>query len=181
MPAGFNNRLAKNYTLLFAIADLAGGDWPKKARTAAIKLTREHDAPSPGRQLLTVFFDLFSRYGELLTSKQVEQALADSDDDVWANYRNLGRPINKWEIAQLLRPYRIRPSVIHPRGGKHAPAGRGYKAGQFTIAFRHYLGKGLPGGRTTVRPPSAREPKSRFGKDPPRGRTTVRPSRPTKP
>jgi hypothetical protein len=180
MPAGFNNRLAKNYVLLFAIADLAES-WPKKARAAAAKLTREHDAPSPGRQLLTVFFDLFSQHGELLTSKQVEQALADSDDDVWANYKNLGRPINKWEIAQLLRPYKIRPSVIHPRSGKHAPADRGYKAGWFTIAFRHYLGKSLPGGRTTVRPSRPTKLKCRSGKDLPGSRTTVRPSRPAKP
>ena len=38
LPPGFNNRLAANWRLLFAIADHAGGDWPKRARLAAIKL-----------------------------------------------------------------------------------------------------------------------------------------------
>jgi Protein of unknown function (DUF3631) len=40
MPPGFGNRLAANWRLLFAIADLAGGSLPKRARTAAMKLTQ---------------------------------------------------------------------------------------------------------------------------------------------
>ena len=35
MPPGFDNRLRMNWELQFAIADLAGGDWPKLARRAA--------------------------------------------------------------------------------------------------------------------------------------------------
>jgi putative DNA primase/helicase len=147
MPAGFNNRLAKNYELLFAIADLAGGDWPKRARAAAIKLSREYNAPSMGRRLLAIFYALFSRYGPLLTSEQVERALPSYGDE-WANYRNQGRPISKWQIAELLRPFKIAPGVIHPRGHR---ADRGYDVAWFEVAFRHYLGKGLPVGRTVVR------------------------------
>jgi hypothetical protein len=147
MPEGFDNRLAENYTLLFAIADLAGGDWPKQARTAAAKLVREYGTLSMGRRLLAILHELFSRYGKLLTSEQIERALPAYGDE-WANYRNLGRAINKWEIAQLLRPYKIVPRVIHPRG---RPADRGYDVAQFEVAFRHYLGKPLPGGRTLVR------------------------------
>jgi putative DNA primase/helicase len=147
MPDGFFSRLKENYHLLFAIADLAGGDWPKKARAAAVKLSREHNMPSLGRRLLAIFYDLFSRYGELLTSKQVEQALPAYGDE-WDNYKNRGRAINKWEVAQLLQPFKIFPGVIHPRG--HA-ADRGYAVGQFEVAFRHYLGKPPPQGRTVVR------------------------------
>jgi hypothetical protein len=147
MPEGFNNRLEANYTVLFAIADLAGGEWPKQARAAARKLSFEYNVPSLGRRLLAVFHDLFGRYGKLLTSKQMERALPVYDDE-WANYQNRGRGINRWEIANLLRPFKIRPHVIHPRGH---PADRGYEIAQFEVAFRHYLGKGLPRGRTVVR------------------------------
>jgi len=147
MPEGFNNRLAMNYVLFFAIADLAGGDWPKKARAAAVKLSREHDAPSMGRRLLAIFYELFVRHGRLLLSEQVEKVLPAFGDE-WANYKDKGRPINKWEVAVLLRPFKIKPDVIHPRGH---PPDRGYDAAWFAIAFKFYLGKFLPGGRTVVR------------------------------
>jgi putative DNA primase/helicase len=147
MPSGFDGRLAENYVLLFAMADLAGGDWPQRARAAAVKLSRQHAAPSLGRQLLAVFYDLFSRYGSLLINTQMEKALPVYGDE-WANYKNRGKPANKWDVAQLLRPYGIGSNVIHPRG---RVADRGYRDTQFEVVFRHYLGKSLPGGRTLVR------------------------------
>jgi hypothetical protein len=140
--------LAENYTLMFAIADLAGGDWPARARAAAVKLAREYDVPSMGRRLLAIFYDQFSRRGPLLTSKQVEAALPSYGDE-WANYKGRGRAINKWELAALLKPFKVRPSDIHPRGGHTAD--RGYNEVWFEIAFRHFLGKELPGGRSVVR------------------------------
>jgi putative DNA primase/helicase len=148
MPEGFISRLEENYQLLFAIADLAGGDWPKKARAAAVKLSRERNEPSLGKRLLATFYDLFVKHGTLLTSKQVEQLLT-ADESDWASYRGRG-PINKFEIAQLLRPYGIGPKIIHPRG---RAADRGYDATwpEFEIAFKHYLGKTLAKGRTVVR------------------------------
>jgi uncharacterized protein DUF3631 len=149
MPEGFNNRLAENYVLLFAIADLAGGPWPDKVRTAAVKLSRAYNLPSLGRRLLAVFYDLASRHGPLLTSAGVEQVLPTYGDE-WANYRDSGRPINKWQIKELLKPFHIGPDVIHPRG---RPADRGYDVRwpEFEVAFRHYLGKEPPVGRTPVR------------------------------
>jgi len=140
MPEGFNNRLAKNYRILFAIADLAGGDWPKKVRAAAVKLSREYNMPSMRRRLLAVFYDLFSRYGKLLTSEQVETAVRTYGDE-WAHYvspnskNQRGHPITKWETAALLRPFKIYPGVIHPRGGNTCD--RGYDVAWFEIPFRH--------------------------------------------
>jgi putative DNA primase/helicase len=115
MPDGFFSRAKENYHLLFAIADLAGGDWPRKARAAAVKLSRERNQPSLGKHLLAIFFDLFIKHGTLLTSQGLEQ-LVPAESDVFANYRG-GRPINKYEIATLLKPYcGIQPKPIHPRG-----------------------------------------------------------------
>src|SRR5262249_12740637 len=117
LPEGFSqNRQKDNYALLFAIADLAGGAWPKRARAAAVKLSHEHNEPSFGKCLLAKFYEFFIVHGLLLTSKQVETLLAGEGEDEWSNYRDRGRPINRYEIAQLLRPFGIRPSTIHPRG-----------------------------------------------------------------
>jgi Protein of unknown function (DUF3631) len=149
MPDGFFSRAKENYHLMFAVADLAGGDWPKRARAAAVKLSRAHDKPSLGKCLLAVLFDLSIRHGTLLTSEQLER-LVPAEDDAFANYR--GRPINKYEIAVLLRPYcDIRPKPIHPRGGKTTDRGYDTTWPEFTLAFKHYLGKALPQGRSVVR------------------------------
>jgi hypothetical protein len=155
MPAGFFSRAKENYHLLFATADLAGGDWPKKARAAAIRLSREHNEPSLGKRLLAMLFDLSIRYGTLLTSKQLEE-LVPAESDEFANYR--GRPINKYEIAALLRPYcGIRPKPIHPKGGGTSDRGYDTTWPEFTLAFRHYLGKALSEGRTVVSRRGSRE------------------------
>jgi len=147
MPEGFFSRLEENFHPLLAIADLGGLSWAKKARAAAVKLSRERDTPSLGKRLLAIFFALFVRHGPQITSKQAE-ALVSMEDDEFADYRNSGRPITRFQIAALLRPYEVYPDVIHPRG---RPADRGYDAAWFKIAFKHHLGKALPGGRTLVR------------------------------
>src|SRR5262249_21531359 len=36
MPPGFDNRLGDNWRLMFAIADKIGGEWPERARQAAV-------------------------------------------------------------------------------------------------------------------------------------------------
>lgn len=146
MPEGFDNRLAENYAVLFAIADLAGGDWPKKIRAAAVKLSREYDVSSMGRRLLAIFYELFCRRGKVLLSEEVEQVLPGYGDE-WANYKDKGRAINKWEVSILLRPFKVYPDNVYPRGKK---PGRGYKEEWFKIAFKHNLGKDLPGGRVVV-------------------------------
>src|SRR5262249_27547544 len=46
LPPGFNNRIATNWKMLLAIADLAGGSWPERARGAALELETDRDEPS---------------------------------------------------------------------------------------------------------------------------------------
>src|SRR5262249_11235726 len=146
--SGFNNRARLNWKIQVAIADLAGGSWPKAVRAAAVQLTRERREPSEGKRLLAKFSELFITHGSVLTSDEVKRLLADDQDSEWADYRGRGRSITKREISLLLDLYDIHPDVIHPHGRK---AGRGYKAEWFEVAFTHYLGKTLPSNRTTVR------------------------------
>ena len=151
MPDGFFGRLEENYHLLFAIADLAGDAWSRKARAAAIKLSREHNEPSLGKRMLGILFDLSIRYGTRLRSEELEQ-LAPAEHDAYADYRGRGHSIKKHEIAALLRPYcNIRPRLISVRGRKDRDRGYDTSSPEFVRAFRHYLGKTLPRGRSAVR------------------------------
>jgi putative DNA primase/helicase len=135
MPPGFNNRLRMNWTSQFAIADLAGGTFPKAARTAAIKLSRQRREVSEGIRLLEAFQELFSTHGPMLTSAEVQKLLTKDQGSEWAEFRGHG-PISQRQIAVLLDDYDIDPNVIHPRGRK---ADRGYKLEWFTDAFARHL------------------------------------------
>ena len=132
-----------NWKLLLAIADLAGGSWPKRIRAAAVSLTKQFYEPSVGRQCLSLFVELFltSEYDGLVTSAWAREQFIADPTAVWVNYKGKGL-ITQRGIADILAGYQstlggpVRPEVIHPRG---RPADRGYKLEWFEIAFRHYL------------------------------------------
>ena len=48
MPDGAFNRLADNWRPLFAIAEVAGGDWPRRCAEAFAKLTSNDDLDAQG-------------------------------------------------------------------------------------------------------------------------------------
>ncbi len=48
LPSGAFNRLADNWRPLFAIAEIAGGDWPQRAAAAFAKLNSQDDADAQG-------------------------------------------------------------------------------------------------------------------------------------
>jgi putative DNA primase/helicase len=137
MPDGFDNRLRENWRLLFAIADLAGGSWPKRVRAAAVKLTEEFYEPGIGRQCLAMFAELFltSEYEGMVASGWAQEQFVVDQTSVWVNYKGRG-PITQWGIKDILHPYGIRPGLIHPHGH---PTVRGYKIEQFEKMFRHLL------------------------------------------
>jgi hypothetical protein len=48
LPPSAFNRLADNWRPLFAIAETAGGDWPRRAADAFTKLTGKEDGDAQG-------------------------------------------------------------------------------------------------------------------------------------
>ena len=124
MPAGFNNRVAANWRLLLAIAELAGGAWPKKAREAAERLTRTGRRPSDGVQLLAAFAEMFAHGRKEDHVQNVGAALRADPTSIWAEY-NHGGPITQRQIARLLDDYDIHPVPLHPTKRKDF-ARRGY-------------------------------------------------------
>jgi putative DNA primase/helicase len=149
LPPGFNNRLRMNWKVQLAIADLAGGEWPKLARRAAVRLARGRSELSVGIRALEMFRVLFGTHGAELTSADAQRLFAADQDGEWAEFNGPGRPITKRQIALLIADYEIHPGVIHPRGRK---ADRGYKSEWFADAFRRFL-KPTAIKRTTVRKP----------------------------
>ena len=77
--SGLNNRVSENWWMQFAIADLAGGEWPELARWAARKLSEAEEVSSISVRAIAAIqgiFDGRDRF-ELLTAKETpEQAEA---------------------------------------------------------------------------------------------------------
>ena len=147
-PAGFNNRLAVNWRLLLAIAELAGGEWPKQAR-------RPPSASPHGPQDELWRADAASVAANLccgravIPSREVVAVLTADPDSAWCEF-NHGGAITQRQVAAVLEPYEIHPIVIHlTRRSSSSP--RGYKREQFHDVFARFLAHPDPHIRTQSR------------------------------
>ena len=61
MPPGVHSRAADNWRPFFAIADAAGGEWPKRARAAASQAAAETETDSMTELLLGDIRDIFAK------------------------------------------------------------------------------------------------------------------------
>jgi hypothetical protein len=138
-PPGFHNRVAANWRLLFSIADHAGGDWPKQARQAAVRLSRQHATPSQGRRLLAALREIFANRAEVPSAEIVQRLAADPTDE-WCEYGRGRSPITQRQLAVLLRDYEIFPKVVHPdKRADDSP--RGYRRSDFADVFARFLSR----------------------------------------
>jgi putative DNA primase/helicase len=142
MPDRFFSRLEDNWRLQFATADLAGGNWPKIARNAAIKLSREQSKPGTLERLLTTLYELFASHGPAHTVSEIQTLLAADQESEWADFNGPNRPISKTQIGRILGHVDIESGFLHPRGQRKPT--RGYRVEWFKKAFLHILGKPLP-------------------------------------
>lgn len=136
MPHGITDRPADVWEALIAIADAAEGDWPERARAAAVELEaiRQEATPSRGVVLLADIRSTFEQSGaDRLSSEELCSRLAALVEAPWGDLR--GRPIDARGLAGRLRPYAIRPRTI--RVGDVTP--RGYLATDFADSWARYL------------------------------------------
>ena len=99
------DRAADTWEPLIAVADLAGGDWPARARKAAIVLTAEDDTDTTlGARLLADLRDVFGD-ADRLHGETILDALHKISEAPWGDY--FGRPVNARDLAKLLKPYGV--------------------------------------------------------------------------
>ncbi len=127
------DRAADTWEPLVAIADLAGGDWPARARKAARVLVaaegEEDAAASLGMRLLADIRDLYRDFTvAFMPSGELVNRLRKLDEAPWNE-----RDLNTTALAALLRPYGVKP------GHNSAKTARGYDKDWFADAFARYL------------------------------------------
>jgi putative DNA primase/helicase len=130
------NRAADNWRPLLAIADLAGGEWPRLARSIA-------ECAEAGKQDQSVKIMLLGDIRDIITerphtdrigSSELAATLGAMEGRPWPEWRN-GKPITAAALARLLSPFGI-ISRTH-RDGEHTF--KGYLHRDFDEAFASYL------------------------------------------
>lgn len=137
MPAGVEDRAADVWEPLLAVADEVGGEWPRRARAAAVALVTEARAstPSLGVRLLADLRAIFDEVGvDRLAGNVIIGKLCALDEAPWGDLR--GKPLDARRLAQLLRPYGV-TSRVHRVGDSTQ---RGYLRADLTDAWARYLG-----------------------------------------
>lgn len=138
VPTELNDRAADNWRPLLAIADLAGGEWPQKAREAAIKLSGGEVAENTASiMLLEDFKTLFEHHGDKVPTNIIIEGLCENEERPWVTW-NRGKPVTSRQIARLLNPFGILSKTI--RLGSETS--KGYEKQSFIDAFSRYLSAG---------------------------------------
>lgn len=136
MPEGVTDRAADVWEALVAIGDEAGGDWPRRARTAASGFTanRTADDGSRGVALLVDIYRVFHETGEdRLSSADLVAHLVKIDESPWGDLH--GRALDARGLARRLKPYEITPHSV--RLGDKTP--KGYQRDDFTDSWSRYI------------------------------------------
>lgn len=127
------DRAADTWEPLIAVADLAGGDWPARARRAVLVLVAAEAAAdvegSLGLRLLGDIRDTFDAWTVgFMASVDLLRALREIEESPWR-----GMDLTAEQLARRLRPYGVRP------GHNSAKTARGYSRESFGETFARYL------------------------------------------
>jgi hypothetical protein len=136
LPDELSDRAQDGWEPLLAIADAAGGDWPARARTAAIELSAgvvEDD--NMALRLLADVRRVFDASGaDRLATAALIDGLAADEEAPWATWHR-GERIGARGLSTLLRPFDVHPKAV--RIGTSTP--RGYLREAFEDAWLRYL------------------------------------------
>ena len=137
-PHGLDDRQQDSWEPLLAIAGVAGGDWPERARLACMSLCASaSDRESAKELLLADLYDLFKQRDDpdALETIDVLNYLNGLETRPWPEWSR-GKPMTARALASQLKPFKIAPHTIRPDATRTA---KGYKRNDFINVFSRYL------------------------------------------
>jgi hypothetical protein len=136
LPDELDDRAADGWEPLLAIADLAGGDWPMRARAAALVLSAGEGRSEDESLGVLLLGDILAVFEEQAVTRiktsELLWALGQIDESPWGDWH--GKTITPQALAKILKPFRIRTLPVWVDGEK----ARGYKREQFEDAWTRY-------------------------------------------
>ncbi|MEZ5078441.1 MAG: DUF3631 domain-containing protein [Solirubrobacterales bacterium] len=149
VPEELGDRAGEGWEALFAIADMAGAEWPQKARRAAVELSapKEDSDRTYGQQLLEAVRTAMGVEDRITTAALLE-AVNGEDELPFGSWRD-GKGLDARGIAKILSKYGIRPRSIRVEDGTTP---KGYLREQMLDAWERWLAP------ASKRPPQAPHP-----------------------
>ena len=137
IPAQLNDRAGDIWEPLLALADLAGGEWPKLARDAALQMSAGlPDSTIIGSLLLDILVEFVERNVERIFSRDMMESLNRLRERPWAELRK-GKETDGLWLAQQLRPYGVRPKTMWIG----ETAAKGYEKSDFEEVWHRYVSR----------------------------------------
>jgi hypothetical protein len=140
------NRVADNWRPLFAIADIAGGSWPKRVREIAITANKASSEQSVSTLLLQDIHWIFEGRPETddgggTVLRGIKSDRASSADLVSQLVAIEGHPWAEWKGGQRDHPKRPRPDAgqVRHQTGNHPPSHRADGQGLLPLGLRRRL------------------------------------------
>ena len=152
LPPELFNRTGDNWHGLFSIAEAAGGEWPERAKQAAMEEISEEDS-NRTLQLLEAIWQIFAEKKVVrMHTKVLLDALKKIEEAPW-EAANDGREIDGYWLREKLKGFLPRPANPKEaaelrrsrewRDGK-GPALKGYTEDHLREAWWRYLGRETP-------------------------------------
>src|SRR5829696_8187903 len=136
MPSGIEDRNADVWEPLIAVADLAGGDWPRRGRDAAVTLVSaaQEQKTSLGVQLIADLRTVFGDH-EVMATQTILGALHALEVSPWGDLR--GKPLDARGLANRLKRYGVGPKTVRIDASTTA---KGYRREDLADLWTRYLG-----------------------------------------
>ena len=141
LPGELRDREQDIWEPLLAIADRAGGDWPARARAAAVALSMGAESDEPlGVQLLADCRQVLNGDERVSTARLIELLVGLEEqpwmEKWWDAFKGEPRPGAARNLAWHLQRYGIRSETLRLDDGERL---KGYRREQFEDAWRRYL------------------------------------------
>jgi Protein of unknown function (DUF3631) len=138
MPDGVINRASDNWRPLLAIAEVAGGEWPDKARKAAASMTSADDDHFSLVELaLSDMRTIFAEQEQdRMSFEELVTALTAIEGRPWATYAKDDTPMKPTHLAALMRKAKL---VTSRQWREEDRRCRGYQLSDLKDAFERYL------------------------------------------
>ena len=124
-PSWLNDRDCDNWSCLFAVAAVAGSEWPDRIGKAARILCNQPGGDNdPGERLILDIHRIFSNrdFPEAITSGDLAAALNRIETSPWGEWRG-GKGLSAHKLASLIAPFQVGP---YQRRTKDQKKIRGY-------------------------------------------------------
>jgi hypothetical protein len=148
LPEELSDRQQDGAEPLLAIADLAGGDWPKRSRQSLVELFGGDalEDESLGVRLLRDCRTTFEAHDvDRLSSSCLCMELVSLEEAPWSEFQK-GKPLTVRGLARLLHPFGITSGSVRLDDGTTP---KGYYRASFEDAWTRYLPPAAPRNATT--------------------------------